>query len=289
MKKTYLLAGVSVLLWSTLATVSKLMLGTMSSEQLLCVSSLFAVAVLLLFCLFTGRLKKFKELSFKDIVIIILIGLPGTFLYNEFLFLGTARMQASQAFIINYLWPIMSVVFACILLKEKLSRRKGIAIVMSFLGVITVAGGNLLDFDAGALIGAGFCVLAAVSYGAFTALNKKWHYDKWISMMLSFAVAFFLSLIICLTRGTDWTMNAGEWLGSAWNGIFVLAIATVTWALALDGGNTAKISNLAYITPFLSLVWTALVLGEMPSVWSVGGLCLIVAGIFIQLIPNKNK
>jgi len=56
MKKTYLLAGVSVLLWSTLATVSKLMLGTMSSEQLLCVSSRFAVAALLLFCLFTGRL-----------------------------------------------------------------------------------------------------------------------------------------------------------------------------------------------------------------------------------------
>ena len=145
MKRTYLFAAISILLWSSLATVSKLMLGTMSSEQLLCVSSLFAVAVLLLFCIFTGRLKKLGELSFKDIVIIILIGLPGTFLYNEFLFLGTARMQASQAFIINYLWPIMSVVFACIILKEKLTVRKGIAFVMSFLGVMTVAGGELSD------------------------------------------------------------------------------------------------------------------------------------------------
>ena len=290
MKKTYLCAAISILLWSSLATVSKLLLGTMSSFQMLCVSSLFAAVALLIFCLLTGRLRKLKELSFKDVVIIILIGLPGAFFYYVFLYMGTDRMQASQAFIINYLWPVMSVVFSCILLKERLTWRKVIAIVLSFAGVVTVAGGDLLRFDAGVLIGGGLCVLAAVSYGAFTALNKKWHYDKWISMMLSFFAAFVLSLIICLAQGTAWQVGVGEWLGLGWNGVFVMAIATVTWALALDNGSTAKVSNLAYITPFLSLVWTALFLGEIPAIWSLGGLCIIVIGIFIQLAdPQKTK
>ena len=62
-KKTYLLAGISIVLWSTLATVSKLLLGSMSSYQMLCISSLFAAAVLLVFCAVTGKLKKLKELG----------------------------------------------------------------------------------------------------------------------------------------------------------------------------------------------------------------------------------
>ena len=44
MKKTYFYAGVSILLWSSLATVSKLLLGTMNSYQVLCVSALFALS-----------------------------------------------------------------------------------------------------------------------------------------------------------------------------------------------------------------------------------------------------
>ena len=59
--------------------------------------------------------------------------------------------------------------------------------------------------------------------------------------------------------------------------------------MALAGSNAARISNLAYITPFLSLVWAAVFLKEMPSVWSVVGLCLIVLGIFVQLREKQEK
>lgn len=283
MKKTYLYAGISILLWSSLATVSKLLLGTLNSFQVLCVSSLFAALALLAVNLFTGNLKKLRSFRPKDLVTIVLIGLPGTFFYYIFLYLGTERMPASQAFIINYLWPIMSVVFACILLKERLTPRKGIAIAMSFLGVITVAGKDLLRFDTGVLIGGLFCVLAALSYGSFTALNQKWQYDKPLSMMLAFFVSFVLSLGITVMQGAEWELGAAQWMGLGWNGVTVMAVATVTWALALDRGNTAKISNLAYLTPFLSLIWTFLFLQEPISPWSLAGLCIIVLGIMIQL------
>ena len=58
--------------------------------------------------------------------------------------------------------------------------------------------------------------------------------------------------------------------------------------MALESGNTAKISNLAYITPFLSFIWTGLILKE-PIHWnSIVGLLLIVCGILIQLKKKKT-
>jgi drug/metabolite transporter (DMT)-like permease len=77
-------------------------------------------------------------------------------------------------------------------------------------------------------------------------------------------------------------------LGLLWNGIFVIGIATVAWNLALKYGSTAKISTLAYITPFLSLVWTFFVLKEPIKPLSVIGLMLIIIGIFIQIKDQKR-
>ena len=287
MKKTYLLAGVSILLWSTLATVSKLLLGTMSSVQVLCISAAFAAIALFVYNLFTGRLRIMRRYKLKDYGIMTLIGLPGTLLYNLFYFAGAAILPASQAFIINYLWPIMSVVFACVLLGEKLTGRKVLAFVISFLGVVTVAGGDLLQFESRTLGGMLLCVGAAVSYGAYTALNQKWNYDKQVAVMVANGSTAVVCLVIQLIAGTPLQIGWGQLAGLAWNGVFVMAVATTTWAMALESGNTAKVSNLAYITPFLSLVWVFAVLHEVPSLFAVAGLCLIVLGIFVQLKDKR--
>ena len=289
MKKTYVFAGLAILFWSSVATVSKLLLNTLGSYQVLMYSALFAALALFVINLATGKLKLFKEYRFKDYIIMTLIGLPGTFFYYVFYYLGTARMSASQAFIINYLWPIMSVVFACILLGEKLTVRKCIAFVLSFLGVLTVAGEDILNFNAQSLIGIGLCAIAAVSYGLFTALGRKWKYDDGNSLMLSCLSSAFLSFLINIFSGGSFVAKPLEILGFAWNGVFVMAIATFLWALALRSGGTAKVSNLAYITPFLSLVWTRLILDEPIKPLSVVGLVIIVVGIFIQMGPSKKK
>lgn len=288
MKKSYLYAGISILLWSTLATVSKLLLDTSSSYTVLMCSSLFASIALLISTIANKKIRLLKNYRAKDYLLTLLIGLPGTFLYNVFLYEGTARMAASQAFIINYLWPIMSVVFACILLGEKLTARKCIAFALSFLGVLTVAGNEIFSVGAKTLIGICLCVLAAVSYGAFTALNRRWNYDDQITTMLSYFATFILSSLINVSFGEKLPTSVLQWTGFAWNGIFIMAIATVTWALALKEGGTAKISNLAYATPFLSLVWTFLILKEPINPTSVIGLLIIILGIFIQLKDQKK-
>ena len=77
-------------------------------------------------------------------------------------------------------------------------------------------------------------------------------------------------------------------LGFMWNGIFTVAIANTFWVMALETGKTEKVSNLAYITPFLSLVWTYLFLNEEIKLNSLVGLIIIIFGILIQ-VKEKEK
>jgi len=290
MKKQYLFAATSIALWSTMPTISKLLLHKMDSFQVLCVSAIFAAFFLLAVNVVTGNIKRLKEYNLKDYVITVLIGLPGMFLYYVFFYTGTSMMPASQAFIVNYLWPIMSVVFACILLKEKMTSRKLLAIVISFFGVVIVTSADIINFNEKIIIGALFCVAGAVSYGIFTALNQKYKYDKRISMMLVLFVTFILTGIINLASGKPMELGGFELLGLGWNGMFSIGIATTSWQIALEKGNTAKISNLAYITPFVSLIWTSLFLDdEKISGVHIVGLAVIILGIFVQLKDKKNK
>ena len=291
MKKSYFFAAVSILFWSTVATITKLLLNGLNNFQVLWVSSFFAGAFLWIVSIFTGRVKMLKQYSLKDFLITMLIGLPGTFFYYIFYYAGTDILPASQAFIVNYMWPIMSVVFACIVLREKMTLKKAVAIAVSFLGVGIVTGKDIFSGGSNVIIGVLCCFLGAVSYGLFTALNKKFHYDKILSMSVNYLVTFMLTTLINGIGGDLFLPSALQTAGFAWNGIFTMAIACTAWVIALDNGNTAKISNLAYITPFLSLVWTFLILDDqgIKNPGSLIGLCVIVAGIFVQLINFKKQ
>lgn len=289
MKRSYLYAGAAILMWSTMSTVSKLLLAEMDSYKVLCSGMLLATVAMLVINLCSKKWKLMKSYRFTDYLKMALIGLPGITVYYALYYMGAERLPASQAFIINYLWPIMSILFACLILKEKMTVRKILAVVLSFLGVFTVAGKDLIRFNASSVVGMVFCFGAAVFYGLYTALNKKSSYDKQVSMTVACFTAFLFSLVIVLIRGENLLISWVQVPGMVWNGVFTIALANLVWALALQGGNTAKVSNLAYITPFLSLVWTRLVLKEPIDPISVLGLCLIVVGIFIQLKDGKRK
>ena len=107
--------------------------------------------------------------------------------------------------------------------------------------------------------------------------------------MLTYAATFLLTLLLCAFRGELFLPSPVMLLGLGWNGIFVMAVATTSWALALESGKTAKISNLAYVTPFLSLIWTRIFLKEAISPFSFLGLAVIIFGIFIQLKETKKS
>jgi drug/metabolite transporter (DMT)-like permease len=183
----------------------------------------------------------------------------------------------------------MTVIFACVVLKEKVTIRKIIAIILSFIGVIIVSSkGDLLNIEKNSMIGTVYCILAAVSYGLFSVLNKKQTYNKFTSMMLFYLSSFSVSIVYCLFAKKVFIPEINQLIGLLWIGVFTSATAFTSWALALEKGDTARISNIAYITPFISLVWTSIVLKEKLSIYSVIGLMIIILGIFIQMKNDKK-
>ena len=106
--------------------------------------------------------------------------------------------------------------------------------------------------------------------------------------MISYGAGTILAFILIIIQGKLSLPTGEQTEGMLWNGIICNALPYLTWALALDIGNTAVIANLAYLTPFVSLLCTHFVLGEKVTIFSVLGLLLIVLGIAVQMLVNKK-
>ena len=101
MKKEYFYAGFAILSWSTIATISKLLLGSLDSMQITFISSAFAFAFLLVLNIIKGNMKLLKQYKASEYLVMSGIGILGIFIYHLFLYMGIDCMDASQAFIIK--------------------------------------------------------------------------------------------------------------------------------------------------------------------------------------------
>ena len=289
MKREYVYAGTSVLCFGTVATASKLLMNQLDAVYVLAFSFLAATLFLGIYNWKKGYLQELKKISGRTVLRMIVIGSLGVFFYNYFLLLGTARLKAQTAFVINELWPALIIIFSCWILKEKMNPGKAAAVIFSFLGILVVTtDGKLTEFSLGDTKGVFYALLAAVCYGLYCTLNKKETYDKNLSVMISYAAGTVTAFLVVLIHGKLMIPTGSQMGGMVWNGIICNALPYLTWALALDIGNTAVIANLAYLTPFVSLLCTHFVLGERITVFSVLGLLLIVLGIVIQMMVNKK-
>ena len=252
MKKNYIYALLTVSIWSTMAAVVKMILFDIPNLETLSISSIFAFVSLLIINIKNGLIRELKQYSVKDYVIMAGLGFLGLFMYSALYYYGLTQLSSQEACIINYLWPIMLVIFSCIILKEKFTAIKGIAMLCSFVGIVILSTGNTSVANENSMSGIISCVIAAACYGLFSVLNKKADYNQNIAMMVIWFVVAVCSAILGLIT-EDWKPIEGtQWLGMLWLGVVIDAVAYLLWALALKGvKNTAKIANLAYLTPFL--------------------------------------
>ncbi len=288
MKKNYIYAGITVLIWSTLATVVKIVLSDIPNFEALAISSAFAFVFLLIVNIISGSIKEMKQYRLKDYLMMSGLGFLGLFMYSALYYYGISVLSSQEACILNYLWPMMIVVFACILLKEKLTVRKIIAMLLSFAGIIVLSLGSGGGSSGNRLFGIIACVVAAVCYGLFSVLNKKHSLNQSVTMMWIWLTVAICSTVACLIFESPVPIIGWQWVGIAWLGIVVNAVAYLLWALALKGAkDSAKIANLAYLVPFLSIVLSAVVLEEQISINAVIAVVLIMGGILLQSIDSK--
>ena len=78
-------------------------------------------------------------------------------------------------------------------------------------------------------------------------------------------------------------------LGASYVGLFEMGITFVLWLSALKlSETTAKVGNLIFLSPFLSLIFIHFFVGEDILASTFIGLILIVAGILIQQIKPRH-
>ena len=289
MKKNFIYALSAVLIWSTTASLVKLLLSDIPNMEAMAISCILSTVFLFVVNIITGKIKLMKKYTLKDYAIMAGLGFIGLFIYTVLYYFGIDNLTAQEACVLNYLWPIMLVAFSCIILKEKLTVMKAVAMVCSFVGIVilSIGGGEIPSGNAA--LGIASCITCAACYGLFCVLNKKYDHDQGIAMMIMWGVTGVCSAILGhLTE--EWVMiSAVEFAGLAWLGIAINAIGYLIWALALQGTeNTAKIANLAYLTPFLSIIVSAVFLKESLKLNALIALVFIIGGILLQNI-QKNK
>ncbi|MBQ6297125.1 MAG: DMT family transporter [Selenomonadaceae bacterium] len=274
-------AAVTIILWGAMPALTKDLLNALPPFETLAISSLFAFLFLLAV---NWRARSLKNLSAGKIFTAVWLGFLGLFLYSAFFYYGLERMTSQEACILNYLWPLMIILFSCPILGEKLTRRKLLAVGMSFAGVVLVMfGGVEENFSAEKIWGALSCVVAAACYGLFSVVNKFWRLEQKLAMMIIWATTAICAFLSGYLFETWLLPSVGQFIGLIWLGVLIDAVAYLTWALALEKtSNVARTANLAYLVPILAIVISTFVFGEKLSLAVIPALVLIIGGILIN-------
>lgn len=272
-------AAVTVVLWGAMPALTKDLLNALPNFETLALSSTFAFLFLFALNRREGTLKKF---SAEEIFTAAWLGFLGLFLYSAFFYYGLARMTSQEACILNYLWPLMIVLFSCPILGEPLTKRKLLAVGMSFVGVVVMMGGAS-GFSTEKLWGALSCAVAAACYGLFSVLNKRRRLNQKLAMMIIWGTTAVCAFIAGYFFETWILPGAGQIVGLLWLGVMINAVAYLTWALALEKtSDTARTANLAYLVPILAIFISTFAFGEELSLAVIPALILILGGIFIS-------
>lgn len=284
----YIYGAFAALLWGSTAAVVKLLGIGLNSPQILFYSSAIATASLFCIALWQKKIGVVRTYKTKDFLKFAYMSFLGVFLYYILLFTALQRAPGQEAFIVNYTWPIWVVVFAAIILRERFNFRKALAVVMGFVGVLfVITKGDITSFDISAVDGNILALSAAVSYGLFSALSKLHDYEKVTSTMFYYGFSFIYVTLFIIFFSELHTPTLKESVGLLWLGVFTGGLAFVSWQLALKHGDTGKMSNLIFITPFLSLIYLYVLTGEKVLLSSIVGALIIVSGIVIQSYRKK--
>jgi drug/metabolite transporter (DMT)-like permease len=268
----------AVVAWSTVATVFKLGLAEMAPLQLLLLATttsavLFAGLATWRRCWLPSPRVLLRGLAF---------GVVNPLLYYLVLFEAYARLPAQIAQPLNYTWAITLAVLAWPLLGQRLDRNTVTGMVVSYLGVLLLLSEGRFDgWPSVNLTGVALALGSTVLWAGYWLANARTDLPAITLMAWSFCLATPLVAIAC-ALGPGWPTWSGPALAAGvWVGLVEMGFAFLLWQRAMRlTTHTARIGQLIFLSPFLSLVLIGTVLGEAIHVTSVGGLAVIVLGLW---------
>ncbi len=281
----------AVLMWSTVASAFKITLSYFQPIQMVLIASLTSIVLLGGITLYQGKGHMLSRIFKSNPVLYIALGLINPLCYYLVLFGAYDLLPASQAQPLNYTWAITLTLLAVPLLKQKLQWIDGVAILLGYMGALVIATrGNVLALEFDDNLGVALALLSTLLWAGYWILNTRAQGDPVVSLLLCFLISLPFTLVATAWLA-DFNMPHWQgWLGGIYIGLFEMGLAFICWLTALQRAeNTAQISNLIFISPFISLWLISLILGETVHAASWIGLALIVTALLLQQLLRRKE
>lgn len=246
-QKTATLVGfLAVLLWSLLAVFTAAS-GTMPPFQLLAIS--FAIGGLSLLAL---RPKSLGAL--RQPLPVWALGIGGLFGYHFFYFFALRNAPPVEAGLINYLWPLLIVLFSALLPGEKLRWNHLAGCALALCGaVLVVTRGQGFSFAPEYALGYGAALAAAVAWSSYSVLSRRFASVP-SEAITGFCLATAALAAIChmLLEPTIWPDNLWQWAAIVGLGLGPVGLAFYVWDIGVKQGDIQVLGAASYSAPLLS-------------------------------------
>jgi drug/metabolite transporter (DMT)-like permease len=290
--KAYAYGLMTVLLWSTVASAFKLSLAHMDHLQLLFYSCIFSTLTLFGVLAAQGGIGRLLAFSRREWAVSAAFGLLNPFLYYVILFKAYDLLPAQEAQPLNYTWAVTLALLSIPLLGQRLSLKDLAAILVSYSGVVVISTrGKLTDMTFSDPLGVALALGSTIVWALYWIYNTRDGRDPVAGLTANFLFGTVYVTAATLALSSPVVADARGILGAAYVGVFEMGITFVLWLRALKlTSSAAKVGNLIFISPFLSLVLIHLLVGEEIRSSTIVGLVFIMAGIALQQYrPRRTR
>lgn len=202
-----------------------------------------------------------------------LLGVGGLFGFHFFYFLALRNAPALEANLINYLWPLLIVVFATVFGKNRGDASRpgsatwplagaGLGLIGTIL-VLTNDGDPSLS--ASSWMGYAAALTSALIWSTYSVLSRMFHQVP-SSAVTGFCLATALGALVChlLFEETIWPESWVQWLSILGLGLGPAGAAFYLWDYAMKHGEIRLLGAASYCAPMLSsLLLVALGVGDL--------------------------
>ncbi|MBO5283794.1 MAG: EamA family transporter [Lachnospiraceae bacterium] len=249
-----------------------------------------AAAALTLYILIRDR--SLLRVKLKDCWCFVGTGIISLVFFNWCYFTAIEMTSLAVAAVLMYTSPIFVMLFSAVLFQEKINNTKILALIMTFIGCLFVAGvfssGDYGFTPLGILIGVG----AGIGYALYSifgrfALEKGYH-----SITIS-EYTFVFATLGALPLSRIWEsaplLAQGETLiGALGIGVICCVFPFILYTQGLSGVETGKAAIMATIEPAVAAVLSFLLYGESLLGFKGIGILMIFTAVILLSHPHKQ-
>jgi len=202
-------------------------------------------------------------------------------------YVGLTITTASKTALLVDINVVAVAIISYFAFRERLGRSQIVGVVIGMLGVFFLTLNKDLVFDSEQLIGDVIVYVAGWSWAFFIILTKKL-LDKHNGIEISSAaIATCMAWLtiptvyLLVTGGGDFSVEPLGWVAIAYLGLFCTSIATLLWALGLEGVSGTESATIMLIEVVTALILAIGLLGESMSLAATFGGALVMLAIFL--------